>query len=440
MTAEALARRLRGSVLRAGDPGLAAETLAYNTAFTLAPDLAVRATCPDDVAAAFGHARERGLGVAVQATGHGLTADVAGALLVSTRGMRAVTVDPGARTARIEAGATWGEVIKATTPYGLAPLNGSFPGVGAIGFTLGGGLGPMSRKYGYAADHVRSFEVVTPDGVTRTVDPEREPDLFWGLRGGKGNLAIVTSMVIGLVPVARFYAGGVYFAGESAEDLLHAYRDWVTGLPDETTSSIAILRLPDAPGLPEQIRGRVVVHLRMAHLGSAEEGAALVAPLRRMGTVLLDELRERPYTEVGAIHNDPPNPLDFGEYCVLLRDLPVGDLLAAAGPDVELPLDLVEIRHLGGAAAREPQIPNAVGGRDAEFCLLSVGLPEYTATAGAAVANAVAASHTGGTLLNFCGQGDPRRAYTAETYGRLAALKRVYDPQGLLRFGHVVEV
>ncbi|WP_283133901.1 FAD-binding oxidoreductase [Rhizohabitans arisaemae] len=427
-----------------GDPAFAAETLGYNRAWRPDPELVVRATGPADVAAAVAFGAARGLGVAVQSTGHGLVGDLGGSLLISTRRMKGLAVDPRARTVTVQAGVVWAEVIEAARPYGLAPLNGSFPGAGVMGFTLGGGLGPMSRRYGYAADHVRSVELVTADGTFHTVSPEREPDLFWGVRGGKGNLGVATALTIGLVPVTRLYGGGIHFRGESAPEVLHAYREWIEDLPEETTTSVALLRMPEAPELPEPLRGAFVVHLRIAHLGDPRLGEALLAPMRRAGRVLIDDVRDMPYTEIASIHNDPPDPQPFWEGSSLLARLSAGsveELLRLAGPGAELPLAMVELRHLGGAARRAPEVPNAVCGRDAEFCLLAVGdATEEAARAGARVLDALAADSTGGTLLNFQGTAfdDLHRAYSAETYSRLRELKRIHDPGNLFRFGHVV--
>lgn len=133
-------------------------------------------------------------------------------------------------------------MIEAAAPYGLAPLCGSAPSVGAVGYTLGGGLGPIARTYGFAADHVRSLEVVTADGRTRIADAGTEPDLFWALRGGKGDFGVVTAMTIGLVPVASLYGGGIFYAGEDSARVLHSYRAWSRDLPESTTTSVALLR------------------------------------------------------------------------------------------------------------------------------------------------------------------------------------------------------
>src|SRR5262249_53301395 len=145
-------------------------------------------------------------------------------VLINTRRMSGVRVDPEARTAWVEAGATWRQVVEAAAPYGLAPLSGSFPGVGAVSYTLGGGVGLMARRHGFAADHVRRFEVVTADGRLREVTAESEPDLFWALRGGGGGFGVVTGMEVDLLPVSTIFGGGLYFDVAEVPDVLEAWR------------------------------------------------------------------------------------------------------------------------------------------------------------------------------------------------------------------------
>ncbi|NJC73927.1 FAD-binding oxidoreductase [Planosporangium thailandense] len=265
-----LASQVSGPVYVPGDDGFDAEIAAWNLATAHRPLVAVGAADAADVAAAVGWAAERGLPVAVQATGHGAVAAAIGGVLVNTSRLDEVTVDPATRTARVGAGVKWARVIEAAAPYGLAPLSGSSSDVGAVGYTVGGGLGLLARRYGYAADHVRGLRIVTADGQLRDVDADEHPDLFWAVRGGKGNFGIVTSIEIDLVPVATLYAGGIFYPGAVAADVLHAYRAWTSSLPDETTTSVAILRLPPLPELPEPLRGQTVVHLRFIHAGDAD--------------------------------------------------------------------------------------------------------------------------------------------------------------------------
>ncbi len=177
------------------------------------------------------YAVDHDLKIAVQGSGHGLTQGIDGGVLIATRRFNGVRVDASAKTAWIEAGATWQDVLTATAPYGLAPLSGSFPGVGAVAYTLGGGLGLMARKFGYAADHVHRIEVVTPDGVRRNA--QDDPDLFWALRGGGGNFGVVTGLEIDLFDVPTLYGGSLYYDLAEHPHALESWREW-TARPSPT--------------------------------------------------------------------------------------------------------------------------------------------------------------------------------------------------------------
>lgn len=445
-----LRRTVHGTVLAGDDPGTAAEVFAFNTAVTHRPSVVVGAACADDVVAAVRFAIRHRLTLGVQATGHGAARPMRGGLLVTTHRMAEVSVDPVRRTARIGAGAKWAKVIAAAAPYGLAPLSGSTSDVGAVGYTLGGGMGPMGRRYGFAADRVRSVEIVTGDGRLRTVCPDDPTGLFWGVRGGKGNLGIVTAIEVDLVPVSRLYGGAIFFPAKDAAAVLHTWREWVQTVPEEMTSSVALLRIPDIEGAPPPLRGRLSVHLRIAYLGEAADGARLVAPLRAVAPALLDGVREMPFTESDSIHLDPTTPGPSWVSSMLLADLPaeaVDALLATAGPEVDVPLIMAELRHMGGALRRPPEVPNAVAGRDAAYSLFLLG-PEApgvgraVSLAGAAVLEALAAWRASQRLVNFLGSEDETRAvtraYPAEVAARLSELKDRFDPHGLFRYGHTL--
>ncbi|TKJ30287.1 FAD-linked oxidase [Blastococcus sp. CCUG 61487] len=444
-----LAAAVAGPVLRAGDPGLADEVAPFNLAHLLRPAVVVGATSTADVATAVGWAARAGMSVAVQATGHGLMSALDDAVLVTTSRLDRLEIDPAARTAVVGAGVRWRRVIDAAAEHGLAPLSGSSSDVGVVGYTLGGGTGVMARKHGFAADHVRRATLVTADGTARTVDADSDAELFWALRGGKGNLGIVTELEFGLVPVTDLHGGGIFYPGTAARELLHAYREWAPGLPEETTTSIAILRMPPDPDVPEPLRGQTVVHLRFAHLGPAEEGAALLAPMRAVAPSIIDTVAQMPYTAVDAIHVDPTEPLPSHHDGMTLRALPaeaVDALLEVAGPDVEVPLIMVELRQLGGALSRPAAVPNAVAGRDAAYSawvlgLMAPPLVDVVPAAAGAVIDRLAPWAARGSLLNFLGPAGPQEVGALWSDGdlaRLKALKRRLDPDGVFRHGHVV--
>ena len=305
-----------------------------------------------------------------------------------------------------------------------------------VGYTLGGGLPVLGRAYGYAADRVHSFQVVTPDATLRTATADTEPDLFWALRGGKGNVGVVTELTFDLFPLATVLGGGVYFAGEHAEAVLRTWADWTTTLPTQMCSAYTLLRLPPIPQIPEPLRGGFWARVALAWTGDADEGEKLLAPIRAAAPVAFDTVEEMPYAAMDRIYMDPQDPLPAREACSLLRSLPadaVPAFLAHAGPAApDLPLLLVELRHMGGELSRPASVEDAICARDAGYVLGTVGMlpgPEATAAVEAATA----------TLHGAPGdEKDRARAWTEEVYTRLSRTKSKYDPSNLLRFGHTV--
>lgn len=449
--AENLRTTLDGSVLVPGDAGFEAACRGFNLAHDFLPDIAVLPASAQDVVAAVRHANEADLAVHVQSTGHGYPHQAHGGMLINTSGMQSLALDPQRRSARVGAGVRWDRVIQEAAPHGLAPLNGSSPDVGVVGYTLGGGMGPMGRTFGFAADRVRGIQLVTADGSILEVDAESHPELFWALRGGKCSVGIVTELEFDLLSVPHVYGGAIFFAGTDSPEVMHAYGAWVRGLPESTTASIALLRLPDDERFPEPMRGKLSVHLRFVHVGDEASGAALLAPMRRAGTPLVDLVGMMPYAAIGSVHQDPTDPMPVWEGSMLLRDLDaqaIDALLGAAGPDVEVPLIMAEIRHLGGALSRGPEHENAVGGRDATFSMFVIGpypppLMGAVEAAGRTVLAAMEPWAHGGSQINFQGFAgtpeDVRKAWAEPTVQRLRALKSAWDPEGRFSFGYSLD-
>jgi FAD/FMN-containing dehydrogenase len=446
-----LAAVVAGPVLIPGNDRYTSECATFNLANVPKPALVVGATNPSDVQAGVRFAGRRGLPVAVKATGHQLAVASPDTVMITTGRMGQVVVDSARRRARVAAGARWGDVVKQTARSGLAPLNGSSPGVGVVGYTLGGGQSPtLGRSVGYAADHVHAIEVVTADGELRRVTAGSEPELFWAMRGGKGNFGVVTALEFGLFPADRFYGGCLFFSGRQLAGVLHGWREWVAGIPDQMTSSVGVQRLPALPALPEPLRGKFLVAVRIAYLGSAADGERMVAPLRACAPIVLDTVADRPYVDVPLIHMDPSDPVPFYDRTASLRELSpqtVDAIDALAGPDSDCPLLLVDIRGLGGALDREPEVPNAVPTRGVPFVVTGFGMggPDQADrmrdyldmmvsrlqpwTAPRRMPNFLSTDEA--TTTNELAD-----VYGAERYGRLAAAKRRYDPQNMFRDSH----
>jgi FAD/FMN-containing dehydrogenase len=432
------------------DPEYADEIASFNLAVTHTPAFVVAARTAADVASTVRWAADAGLPVAVQATGHGANLAVDSGVLISTKHMTDVVVDAAARTATVAAGTRWKQVLEASLPHGLVGLHGSTSDVGVVGYTVGGGLPVFGRVHGFAADHVRSFEVVTGDGELRHVDANHEPELYWALRGGKGNVGIVTSLTFGLVPTPQLYGGAIFYPGEHAPQLLAAYREWVRTVPEQMCTALVLLRLPPLPDIPEPLRGQFVVHLCVAFAGSAEDGARLLAPLRAAAPTIMDSVAEMNYADIDRVYDDPDHPVPAKEMCTLLDELTedaIAALLGQAGPDAQCPLVMVQLRHLGGALDTAPEVANAVTGRGARFSLSAIGMlapqvAELVPGAMAALSDAMAPHSTGRTMVNLHGtpgdDADRARAWDEQTYARLCRARATYDPAGLFRFGHAV--
>jgi FAD/FMN-containing dehydrogenase len=443
---DVLADRVHGKVWTAATEGYDEERAGFQRFRPHHPAVIVGAIDEHDVRAAVTYAAMHDAKVAVQASGHGLTSAMEGGVLISTSRMSGVRVDPAARTAWIDAGATWQQVIEATSPHGLAPLSGSSPGVGAVSYTLGGGVGLLARRYGFAADHVRRIDIVTADGELRRVTATEDPDLFWGLRGGGGNFGVVTGLEIDLVPVETIYGGGLYFDVAEVPDVLDAWRRWTDTVPDELTSAVTMLPFPDLPMVPEPLRGRHVAHIPISYLGSAPEGDRLVEPLRALGRPLRDTLGEMPYLESGKVFDEPERPDAYRSANLLLQDPDdLTRLTKLAGPSAPA-MCVVGLRHLGGALARPPQVANAVGHREAAYSLsvlspVEPGKEEVVrAVHHAAVEPWV--DQAVGRSLNFSfgplEEEQVRAAFAPRDYRRLTELKARYDPNVLFHSNHAI--
>ncbi|MCU1519316.1 MAG: FAD/FMN-containing dehydrogenase or oxidase [Pseudarthrobacter sp.] len=445
---------VRGLVYAPGDAHYETEVAAFNLATRHTPELVLSAVNADDVVAAVRWAAARDMSISVQSTGHGAANAITGGLLISTRLMLELSIDPEERTARVGAGVRWRDVLRAAAPYGLMGLHGSTTDVGVVGYTLGGGLPLLGGKYGFASDHVLGFDLVTPDGVLRRVDAGSDPRLFALLRGGKGNFGIVTAMEFSLFPAGELFAGGIFYDGGHARQVLAAFREWTRGLSSEAAASLAFLRLPDMEEVPGFLRGKFVMHLRFAWQGGAGEGAAMLAPMRAAAPVLVDGVGPLPYARVDEIHADPEQPVPVHEGGLLLKEFDDGlaeALLQLAGPGSTAPLLLAEIRLMGGALAvplrgADPAA-DCVGGRDAALSFFAVGImaPPVAHLVPAAIASvrlALEPYGTGGTAVNLHGHlASPELAASAWPEAvriMLSEAKAELDPKNLFRHGHAI--
>jgi len=443
---------LSGSVIERGHPGFEDAVRGFNLYYSQSPDVVVTPATTADVVEAVRFAAAHALPVRVQATGHGAHHLITDGLLVDTRLLDEVSVDATAKTATFGAGARWASIVAAAASKNLAPITGSSANVGAVGYLLGGGLGPLVRSHGVSSDYVRSVTLVTADGELVLASADSNPELFWALRGGKGGFGVVTEMTIRLVDIPSLYAGSLTFDGAHLETVLTAWAEYVLTAHDDVSTSVGIVHLPDVEQIPEQLRGKTMVSVRFAFPGSVEQGERLAAPLRAIAPVLIDALGPMPLGDVAAIHADPTDPSPAWGRAVMLKgpgqpDLDsafVAALLEQVGVGVPSPIMVAELRHLGSAAIRDVAGGSAVGGRSSNFTLMLVGAPnpalfELALPAAAdAVAAAIAPWVSPEITINFAGGAGAavfESAWPAETFARLAAVRASVDPTGLFPYG-----
>jgi FAD/FMN-containing dehydrogenase len=433
-----------GTVAVPGDKAYDALVSPWNVAIPVRPAAVLAAFDAQDVVEAVQFAARHGIRVTPQATGHGPMAALTTELLVTTKELDEVVIHPEEGWARAGAGVKWLKVVEAAAPHGLAPLSGSITDVGIVGYTTGGGLGPMARTHGLAIDKVRAIEVVTGDGVLRRATPTEHPELFFALRGGKGMLGIVTAIEFDLVPQPRFYGGSMWFDGADAPAVIEAWRAWSEELPEEGTTSFALFQLPDMEGVPPMLAGRLTLSVRYVWTGSPEDGERWFAAMRAAAPVILDDVSEKPYTAIDSVHTDPLDPTPAYEAGQVLTSFPASAasaLLSLTGPGAASPQILVEVRQLGGAYARAGEHPAAFASRAAAYSLLVVGIAEIPGVEdhAAAILDAMAPWVGGHRLPNFTFTPEEYvDAYDEVTLARLRRARRTYDPDGVLMIGGVL--
>ncbi len=443
---------IQGSVIAPGDTDWDEARQAWNLAVDQRPAAVALPESSEDVAAIVNFAREHGLRVAPQGTGHNahpLQHRLVDSILVRTSRMRRVAINPTSRRAFVEAGAVWMDVTVPAAEHGLAALAGSSPDVGVVGYSLGGGLSWLSRRYGLAANHVLAAEIVTADGAIVRADRDSHPDLFWALRGGGGSFGIVTALEIELFPIAHVYAGALFWPQERGREVLEAWRQWTRGaLPDEINSIGRLVNVPPLPMVPEFLRGRSFVVIEAIYLGEEAAGAELIAPLRALGPEI-DTFATIPAPALSHLHMDPEQPVPGSGDGMLLAELPADAIDAfmatAAGPAGSALLS-AEIRQLGGALARPAPDHGALSSIDAPYIMFAVGMaptPEAVAAVAAQVdglKRALSPWRADHEYLNFMERPvDSRSLYPHEyTYRRLQAIKAQYDPADVVQANHPI--
>ncbi|MDF6045418.1 FAD-binding oxidoreductase [Streptomyces sp. JH14] len=406
----------------------------WNGAVSARPGVIVRCADPAEVRAAVLAAQEFGVPLTVRGGGHDWAGRALsdGGLTIDLSGLRRVSVDPAARVAEVTGGATAADLVAATQSFGLTAVTGTAGSVGMAGLTLGGGYGPLSGRFGLALDNLLSAEVVLADGSVVTADAEREPELFWALRGGGGNFGVVTSMRVRLHAVPTLLSGMVLYPWEQAGSVLAGLADVLDGSPDELTVQSGVLPGPD---------GKPVVFLSPTWSGDdAEAGERALARLDGLGTPLVSQVA--PAT-VPAMLAAIDAQFPFGRHVeIRTRSVPsltsgVRDLLSLAGATLTSPYSAVSVHSLHGAATRVPVTDTAFGNRDPHLMIEIIAqwepddtrAQEHRAWAGD-LADALEPEALPGGYPNLLGPDEATQithAYGPNTE-RLLTAKHRYDP------------
>jgi FAD/FMN-containing dehydrogenase len=442
---------MQGEVVTPTDASYDEARAIWNGAHDGRPAVIARCADTSDVRHAIGFARSEGLDVAVRGGGHSIpgfsTCD--GGIVIDLSPMKGIEVDPASATAVAEGGVLWSELDAATQEHGLAVTGGLVSTTGIAGFTLGGGIGWLMRKHGLTCDNLRSAQLVTADGQVITASAAQNSNLFWGLRGGGGNFGVVTSFEFDLHPVGpTVTAGPVFYPGDRAEEILRFYREFTADLPDELTTLANLLTAPPAPFLPEEWHGKKLIALIGCYAGEVEEGAEAMRPLRELGDPVADLVGPMPYAQLQQLIDALwPKGMQTYMKAGYLRELDDAAIATLARFHQEAPgASEIHVQHFGGAIARVPEEETAYGERGAPFVLNGCGIShepgdftsqvEWTRRLYAELEPSL----TGGGYVNFLpAEGEERvRAYGAEKYARLQALKDRYDPTNLFHLNQNV--
>ena len=436
---------LRGGLLIPGDGGYDEARKIWNGMFDRRPGLIARCAGAGDVVSAVNFARANDLLVAVRGGGHSFpghsTCD--GGLVVDLSGMKSIRVDPARRTARAEPGVKFIDLNRETQAFGLATTGGTVSDTGIAGLTLGGGMGWLGRKYGLTSDNLLSADIVTADGRLITASDTENQDLFWGLRGGGGNFGVVTSFEYRLHPVGPMVLGGfVMHPLSKAKEVLKFHDEFQDSAPDELTTFAGLLHSPEVDP---------VVGVGGCYHGPLDVGEQVVRPLKEYGPPVADMLGPMPYTAVQTMldQSAPTGWRYYGKSGFLsgLSEDAIG-ILADHFATVPSPYSVILLFQLGGAVSRLPKNQTTYFHRDAAYSFEAISAWQEPADDEKNVRwtrelwDRFAPFASSGVYVNSLGEEGQDRvvaAYGAETYNRLAALKKKYDPANLFRFNQNIK-
>jgi FAD/FMN-containing dehydrogenase len=441
---EAFQAAFGGEVIRPADASYGAARRIWNASIDKHPGLIARCSGVADVIAAVNFARENRILVAIRGGGHnvGGRALCDGGLVIDLSPMKGIYVDARRRRARVQAGATLGDVDRETHAFGLAVPTGVISKTGIAGLTLGGGVGWLVRKHGLTCDNVLSFDLVRANGKPIVASATRNKELFWALRGGGGNFGVVTSFEFQLHPVGTILGGMVVHPREKAVEVLRFYRGFVESAPEELTAYAVLMTTPD--GVP-------AIAVAACYCGELAEGERVLQPLKAFGTPMLDAIQPMPFPQMQRLLDDafPSGSHNYWKSAFLpkLTDEAIAAIVDYANRAAS-PLTGIAVEYYGGAASRVGVADTAFAHRAAEY---DIGvLTQWTDPAESdqhiawtrSLAAALEPFASGAHLLNFLGEDEDRKTIQAAfgaNYERLQAVKKKYDPKNFFRVNQNIE-
>ncbi|MFC9919963.1 FAD-binding oxidoreductase [Agromyces binzhouensis] len=434
------------TVLSPGDDGWDEARATFNLLDDQRPELIALPRDAGQVVEAVALARRAGLRVAAQGTGHGASSrdTLAGAMLVNTSRMTEVEIDHAERRVRVGAAARWQHVAPMLSELGLAGLHGSSLDVGIAGYSMGGGIGWLTRRHGLQANAVRAIELVTAEGEPVRADADHHADLFWALRGGGGNFGIVTAIEFEVVALPELAAGSFFFPIERASEVLRTWTRLLPSFPEELTTWVSLIHFPPTPDVPDVVRGQSFAIVMAAHLGRESEARRLLHPLEELAPVM-DTLGPQEPIALGTLAMDPESPLPYRSTTALVDELPdeAADAIAGLG-GAGGALAMLQVRHIGGAFGRRPEGAGARATLPGEILVFALGVP-MDAESDAAVGrgldglDAVLGPLAVGEYPNLVEHPvDASRFFDEATWARLRDVKSTWDPADLVRGNHHV--
>jgi FAD/FMN-containing dehydrogenase len=438
----------QGQVLTRGDPDYDTARKVFNAMIDRRPDVIAQCATSGDVTQAINFARQQEVPISVRGTGH----NVAGyavcddGVVIDLSPMKNIQVDPAARTVRIGAGLTWGEVNDALQPHGLAATGGFVSVTGVSGLTLGGGLGWLVREHGLALDNLLSAEVVLADGRVVTASASENEDLFWAIRGGGGNFGVVTSFEFRVHPVGTVLAGVVVHPAENARDVMRCWRDFERTSPNKLTQGALLFHFPDDPSAPPEMRAAPAIGVGGVYAGPVDEGERTLAPLRGFGKPAADLYQPIPYNQAQRMADFlwPPGLHGYwkSSYMEKLSD-PAIDVVIDYFSRVPSPHTVVVLEHNGdGAINRVPESATAFGHRAWPYNFLVTSAWSDPADTERNIAwtraffDAMKPFLVNASYVNYIGDEGIeglKGSYGEVKYTRLSAIKSKYDPTNLFR-------